>query len=324
MRTPIVVQRLGSALLVLRSRLPQRARWVLDGEWPEPFATARRRRLSQSPVTYTQKLAYKFARDRRPLLTTLSDKLLARDYVSSRVRPGVLVPLLASAERAADIPWDDLPREFVCKVNHGSGGVIVVSDLADPRSRLPGDGELTGWDRFHVRPEAARPEDLARLCDFWLGCRYGWEPGYYREWGYRDVRPRVFVEEFCRGASGLPDELKVHCFNGVPRSFILRRIAADLDGVTERYLEAESDEVIERAGLTAEQWLDVLDMCRRLSAETDMVRIDFMVTVSGLRFSELTNYPGGGMGVLSGSERYSPDELELLYGSFWQVPPEYR
>lgn len=324
MHKPGVVSEVGRALLEARGRMPRRARWLLDGEWPAWWATATRRRASRNPVTYSEKCAYKFARDRRALLTTFSDKLLARDYVSERVGADVLVPLVAVADRGTGIPWSNLPREFVCKVNHGSGGTIVVSDFADPGSRLPTREELTGWSRIHVRPEAVAAEDMARICEFWLGLRHAWEPGYYREWGYSKVRPRVFVEELCSSPGRLPEEVKVFCFNGIPRYFAFTDVPTDLyPEVYTRFMADDGPALMDRLVMDERELQAFADTCSVLSAETDMVRVDWMLTGEGPRFSELTNYPGSGAPMEMSQEMTWP-ELDGLLGSFWEVPKKYR
>lgn len=115
--------------------------------------------------------------DRRPLLTSLADKVVVRDHVRECAGPQYLSGLLAVGEQAQDIPWGDLPREYVIKVNHGSGGIVMVTSDAPMDARLPPIGSRTDWAEFRVRPEHADTERMADLCRYWLTLDYTWARG---------------------------------------------------------------------------------------------------------------------------------------------------
>jgi hypothetical protein len=68
--------------------------------------------------------------DRRPLLVTFADKLIAREYGRQKIGNEVLVNLLAVAGRPEEIRFETLPPRFVLKSNHGSGHVWIIKDMS--------------------------------------------------------------------------------------------------------------------------------------------------------------------------------------------------
>lgn len=58
----------------------------------------------------------------------LADKYRVRQYVEERGLGDLLVPLYGKWDRAEDIDWDALPREFVMKTNHGSRSILICTD----------------------------------------------------------------------------------------------------------------------------------------------------------------------------------------------------
>ncbi len=88
-------------------------------------------------------------------------------------------------------PWDDLPDRFVVKCTHGSSSNLIVRDK-DKLDRAEAMLKLNGWMRRNW---------------FWLS----------REWPYKDVKPRILIEEFIGGADGkVPYDYKFLCFDGEP------------------------------------------------------------------------------------------------------------
>jgi hypothetical protein len=254
----------------------------------------------------------------------MCDKVLARAFVAELIGPDYLLQLLDVAGTASGISWDELPREFAGKVNHACGGVIVVSERADPTIRLPEASHVQGFSRYHVHPDTFDLSAAIALFDYWQTLGYGWTPGNYREWGYKDIKRMVLVESLADTSGGQPVEVKVFCFNGRPGSIVVVEVGRDLEMERHRrYLEDEFHKA--RVGLHIDErvWTSLLQACRSLSAHTDMVRVDWFMTSDGPRFNELTSYPGGGGGRLLGHRSFSSDELELILAQSWSVPKEY-
>ena len=300
--------------------------WLLaDGDRPRLTSELTRRILWRHPKTYRQKMLYKLSRDRRPLITTFADKVAVREYVASTIGSEVLKRVYAVVPESRLIPWQVIPETYVCKVSHGSGAVIVVSRYADRSTRLPSPAHEPGWGRYRVHPDTVSRAAVADLCDYWLSLKYGRGRGQSREWAYRRVPPRILIEELCEWQGGLPQELWVHCFNGVPGSILMLERGTSFEEVNRLRLVADDlDEAREPSRLNVHEWQLLLEACRRLSAPTDMVRVDWLITDRGLRFGELTNYPAAGRLTFLNHPTKSPTEVHNVMTSYWSVPRRYE
>ena len=81
-----------------------------------------------NPTTLNEKLQWMKFNYRFPLQSIVSDKLLVRDYVKEKIGEEYLIPLLGSWKDYEDIDFSLLPKQFVLKCNHDSGGLVVCTD----------------------------------------------------------------------------------------------------------------------------------------------------------------------------------------------------
>lgn len=58
----------------------------------------------------------------------LADKYKVREYVKERIGEQYLVELYGVWDNADDINWEELPEQFVLKVNNGCGDVLICKD----------------------------------------------------------------------------------------------------------------------------------------------------------------------------------------------------
>ena len=156
----------------------RRAREGLKLLWESDEKRVRRKYVGElgrepnldTPATYTEKVLWMNLRHRDPRLVTCADKYAVRQWVADRVGEDLLVPLLGVYDDADDIEPAALPVAFVIKATHGSGWNLIVPD----KSALD-------WD------------DAKRSLQDWLSRNYY---AHKREWQYRDIPPRLIVEEF--------------------------------------------------------------------------------------------------------------------------------
>jgi hypothetical protein len=133
------------------------------------------------------------------------------------------------------------------------------------------------------------------------------------------------VEQYAPGRQGaLPRQLNVYCFHGQPAVFAVFDTSAAFEVVNVgRFLHDEADEGLALAGIDVDERDTLLEMCRTLSADTDMVRVDWLVTAQGPRFSELTSYPLGGNVYYRGHPRLTDAQVATVVTGYWQVPARY-
>lgn len=280
----------------------------------------RMRWKARNPRTFNQRLHYKMLHDRRPLVTSLADKVALRDHITACAGTPYISELLAVAERTEDIPWSDLPREYVIKVNHGSGGIVMVTSDAPMDARLPPVGSRTDWARFRVRPEHADAERIADLCSHWLTLDYSWTRGQSSiQWCYQDIPRRIMSEELLRNDAGKhPNEYRLFVINGTVR-FIQAEIdvfgdhrtavmSPEWDVLPVRFVDPPPAMPPERP-----ENLGLMIMLAEALAEVvvDFVRVDLYDLGSRIVVGEMTHYPSGGCAPMS-SRAYAK-----LWGEGW-------
>jgi hypothetical protein len=245
------------------------------------------------PVTFNEKLLRRNLFDRRAKLTQLADKAAVRSYVEQRLGAEILPQLYCLTSRPDSIPFDELPNRFVVKPSHGSGWVHVMTD----KSTLD---------------QAA----LIERCSDWLKRSYYKES---RERIYKQIEPRIIVEEFIDdGSGGAPLDYKLFLFDGTVQlievhagRFIDHRVGfytpswQKHDG---RFTFDSIDGEVSRPAHLAE----MITAAETLGRDLDFVRADFYDTGDRLYFGELTMLPGGGRGSCS-------VEFDRYLGGFWKV-----
>ena len=146
----------------------------------------------KNPKSYNEKVVYKKIYDRNPLLTKTSDKYTVRSYVKKvlgeKEGEKILIPLLYVTDKPETIPFDELPKDFVIKSNHGSGWNIIVRD-----------GK---YDK----------DEIIKKCECWLKTPYGLDK---MEWGYKNIKRKIIIEKFLKNDEGKPPkDYKFFIFHG--------------------------------------------------------------------------------------------------------------
>lgn len=320
----ITSRRIAMKLRALANKIKALRQGSLPLHWLSPLALCVQQWKTRAPVTFSEKVRYKMARDASPLAVMFADKVQVRDYVRNTIGDEPLVACYGVYTRANEIPWATLPREFVIKVNHASGGVIVVADI-DGAGELP--AYASGWSRYIVHPDRLDQKRAAKLLDDWLGRTYGQWPQQTIERAYHGIERRIIAEECLAGEDGggrfLPTTVMITCIHGVPAQCLLERRLADFDSTgRRRYLIEEWANVAREWNISPADAQRIIDWSRSLAGKADMVRVDWHLTPRGVHFNELTNYPAAGH-ALTGHASMSPQALNLQLGALWSVPKHY-
>lgn len=271
------------------------------------------------------KVQYKMAWDRNPVFKVISDKFLVRRYIVDRVGESHLVPLIFVSGSSKHLPWETFPREFVIKVTHGSGGVIVVSESASLNFILPDTPQ--GWSRFEVHPDTFDRRVAEMLLAHWVTLRYEWWSGRKPEFAYRGLRPRIMIEVLVKPRVGIDLlEVKAFAFNGKVGFFriLLGGVGAGkkmlyLDELGHRLPVRHVDGggrwpmVDDEVPIT---WIPlVTQLSEALAVGLDFIRVDFLISGETVYVGELTNYNE------AGDFELEPKWYEEWFGSSWN--PEY-
>jgi len=248
----------------------------------------------RNPRTFNEKIAWRMLYDRNPLIPLTMDKVSVRNYVAAKVGSDVLVPLIGVYERSADIPWEELPNQFALKASHGSAMNLLVRD----KKKI---------DRAAVLREA----------DVWLKTNY-YE--HNREWGYRDIHPRLIIEELLLDENGeIPVDFKFHVFGGQ---------AAVLQVHTGRFKEHRMNTYnasfnlmpfrqsfpIDETYVLPPQVREIARTAERIAEDFDYARIDMYLIGGMQKFGEITHYDGAAL------NPFIPREYDLILGDMWHLP----
>ena len=142
----------------------------------------------KNPKLFSEKMQWLRIHDNIPLKTELSDKILVRDWVEKKIGNEYLVPLLGVYNCPEEINYDTLPNAFVIKTNHGCAYNIIVKTKNE-----------------------VNKDEINNQLRLWLKENYFYHSG---EWQYKDIQPRILIEEYIPAMdSDLPD-YKFFCFNG--------------------------------------------------------------------------------------------------------------
>jgi len=238
----------------------------------------------KNPKTFNEKLQWLKLYDRRPLYTTLVDKVKVRNYIADCLGEKYLVPLVGVWSEPDQINFDALPNKFVLKCNHNSGkGMCICKDKA----------------KIDINKVKAN-------------LKLGLKENYFfhgREWPYKTVPHRILGEHYmCDDDSVQPDrqelsDFKFYCFNGYVDCVMVCFDRAS--GDTKFYFFDKSWNLkrINKRGKNAPegftlpkpQCLDeMFEIAAELSKNIPFVRVDLYQSNGKVYFGEMTFFPQGG------------------------------
>jgi hypothetical protein len=292
--------------------------------WPQSFAYATLRLKSKDPQTLALKMWHRLGNDRRPVLTVLSDKYAVREYVRARIGENYLTKLYQVWQKGEKVDWQNFPPEFVAKSTHGVGGSIIVSRAANRTAmELPFKGDH--WKIELVSPQDFVPGIAEKYFSKWVSQRYDKHLPVRPSWSYKNIPPRVIVEELLStSGGGIPNDYKFYCFDG-----ICHLIEVDIDRFGDyrrdfyspqwEKLDAKltipnSDVLIPRPSKLAE----MVEISEVLSRGLDFVTVDLYDVDGRVVFGEISFYNGGG------HEVFAQESMEHWLGSLWNLPSHKR
>ncbi|HWZ65823.1 MAG TPA: ATP-grasp fold amidoligase family protein [Patescibacteria group bacterium] len=206
-----------------------------------------------------------------------ADKYTARAYVEEKIGAQYLVPLLGVWDNFDDIPFDDLPKQFVLKVTHGCGYNYICKDKSTidlPKLKV----RITGWQK----------EDFYKQ---------------ERELQYKPCVPRIICEVYLEDSAtkDLPD-YKIYCAKGQPKVIQVdndrfvdhRSELLDLSWKRLDYVRVSNFGEIKNLPKKPKTLPTMLQIARELSADFPYVRVDLYSIGDKIYFGELTFTPGSG------------------------------
>ena len=243
-----------------------------------------------NPLNFNEKMQWMKIYDNSPIKTVLSDKYQVRAWVKDTIGEDYLIGLIGNWSNADDIPFEDLPKKYVLKANHGSGMNYIVRDN-----------------------EKENYNELRKLARKWLKTPSGifsMEQQYFR------IPRRIIAEEYIsQDNNGTLLDYKIHCFNGKPRFVQVigdRNIASHT--AKEAYFDLNWTSITEMHNIYGKMdnlpekpknYELLIDIAKQLSKDFIYVRVDLYDVNNRILFGEMTFTPAEGLGRWA---RHIPDE----------------
>lgn len=255
----------------------------------------------EAPKTYNEKLQWLKLYDRRPEYIPLVDKYAVREHIAKTVGEEYLVPLVGGPwDSFSEIDFDKLPRQFVLKCTHDSGGLVICRDKAS-------------LDREKAREKIEKCQ-RRNYCDF------------SREWPYKHVKPRIIAEAYLEDS--VTKELRDYKFFAFDGRVKLLFVASERqkEGAETKFDFFDMDynhlELINghpNAAVTPEKpagFEKMKALAEKLSRGIPHVRVDFYEVDGKVYFGELTLFHW------SGIVPFEPASWDETLGSWIKLPPK--
>ena len=249
-----------------------------------------------NPQTFNEKLQWLKLYDRDPKYTQMVDKYEVRKYIKEKIGEEYLIPLLGVYDKFEDIDFDKLPKQFVIKCNHDSGGLVICKDKS----------------MLNIEEARKKINKSLKKNYFYSG----------REWPYKNVKPRIIIEKYMedKETKELID-YKFMCFNGEPKC-VFTCTERYNDGLKVTFFDMEWKKMpfIRHYPASSKKinkpvnYDKMLKFSKMLSKNIPFVRVDWYEINGKLYFGELTFYPG------SGFEEFKPEEWDKRIGDMLILP----
>lgn len=247
----------------------------------------------ENPQTFTEKIQWLKLHDSTNEKTILADKYLVREWIARKIGEKYLIPLIGVWDKAEDIEYDKLPRQFVLKCNHGCAMNIIIKDK-----------------------EKANQGAINRQLNGWLKINYAFVTGDF-QLHYKDIQPRIIAEQFMSNANGEDlCDYKFFCFNGEPKYCQVindRSVGETIDFYDMNWNHQDFVGLApcpnSPKGCEKPRTFDEMKkLAKVLAAGFKFVRVDFYEINGAVYFGEMTFTPGGGSG------RFNPESADLMLG----------
>jgi hypothetical protein len=233
----------------------------------------------ENPETYNEKLQWLKINYRLPIMTIMADKYEAKKYTASVLGEQYVIKNYGVWNKFDDIDFDKLPKKFVLKTTHDSGGVIICKD----KSQLDLVKIKRKMDR-HIRSNSYL---------------------ITREWPYKNIKPRLIAEELLEDEEkGDIWDYKFYCFHGEPKIMYISMGRQD-NHVPLYFYDMEFNLLdLSRPGheilnskviVKPENWELMKNLARKSSKGLPHVRVDFYSINNRVLSGEYTFFQGGGM-----------------------------
>lgn len=236
-----------------------------------------------NPKTINEKMQWLKLNDRNPLYTQLVDKYEVKKYISELIGGKYVVPTIGVYNSFDEIDFDELPNKFVLKCTHDSGGLCVCRDKS----------------KLNIK-KIKNKIDKSMKRDYWC---------FTREWQYKNVKPRIIVEEILENKDNTKqlEEYDIFCFNGIPK--MIMKCVGDRDKGEQRYnsfynINNEllpfrwgfpSMNIYGNEKLDEPKIKEMINISKKISKNSKFMRVDLHKCNDKIYFNEITFFHWAGL-----------------------------
>ncbi len=236
------------------------------------------------PKDINEKIQWLKLYDNLPIKTTLTDKVLVRDWVKDKIGAVYLKPVLQICQNFDEINFDSFPETFIIKCNHGCRWHAIIKNKKEFLENL----QLKKYIKEHI--------------DSWLTQSFfGWSDF---ELQYKNIKPQIIVEQLLRENVDKDSAgIQIYFFNSAAQIIYKYQRILDSDWTTyysafdknynpidikfeykSKQKNEEADNLIKEA----------VDLSKKLAYNFKFVRVDWLIYKGKLYFEELTFTPYSG------------------------------
>lgn len=251
-----------------------------------------------NPKGYNEKLQWMKLYDHRPIYAQMVDKYEAKKYVMSLIGAEYIIPTLGVWDRFEDIDFTGLPKQFVLKCTHDSGGLVICHDK----------------NTFDIDAAKRKIERSLRRNYYWQG----------REWPYKNLKPRIIAEKYMEDSvtHDLRD-YKFFAFNGKVKALFIaterQTIGEDtkFDFFDEHFNHMDLIHGHQNASVLPSKPYNfdkMKELASILSKGYPHLRVDFYEVDRKIYFGELTLFHHGGL------VPFIPAKWDAVFGNWIDLP----
>lgn len=277
-------------------------RWIPDPLWLKiVFRIKMGYKLDlNNPKTFNEKVQWLKLHDRNPLYTTLVDKYEVRKFIAETIGEEYLIPLLGVWDHFDDIDFGKLPNQFVLKCTHDSGGLVICKDKS----------------RFDINAAKKKISTCIKRNFYWG----------FREWPYKNVKPRIIAEKYMVDESGTElKDYKIFCFNGMPKIIQVdfNRFNNHKRNIYDLKWNIQPFEIHYPSNFNFEiekpqAFVKMIHIAEQLAKCNKHVRVDLYCIGGEIYFGELTFFHESGYG------RFKPKEWDNKLGEWINLGADNR
>ena len=242
-----------------------------------------------NPQTFSEKLNYLKIYNVTKEKEKLSDKLYSKNYVKNNIPEINIAKVYQEGFTFDEIDFDKAPNTFIMKTNHACKTGILINDK-----------------------NAINKIDIERYRRYYnkvLNINYAF-------WGtlelqYRNIVPKIYLEEYLCKEDSYMIEYEVHCINGIPEFIECRCNDIGVSFYDKNWNKANFVLLYPRFANCYPNETNkkkIIKFAEILSKDFLYVRIDFFEINDVLYFGEMTFTP------MTGNINFVPQNYDLFYG----------